>query len=102
MIIRILSEGQYDVPDGEVSALNKLDDELEDAISNEDEESFRATLTRLLDRVRASGSEVSLDTLVASSLVLPPADASIAEVRDLLNDDGLIPGRGGERNKPRP
>ena len=29
---------------------------------------------------------------ILSELILPPADATIAEVRDLLSDDGLIPG----------
>jgi hypothetical protein len=32
------------------------------------------------------------DALDESDLILPPADASIAEVKDLLGDDGLIPG----------
>ena len=27
-----------------------------------------------------------------SDLILPPADATLEEVRDLLSDDGLIPG----------
>ncbi|MGI8576344.1 MAG: PspA-associated protein PspAA [Nocardioidaceae bacterium] len=94
MIIRILSEGQYDVPDDEVAALNELDDVLEDAINRGDDDAFHATLGRLLDRVRSAGSEVALDALLPSTLLLPPADASLAEVRDLLNGDGLIPGRG--------
>jgi hypothetical protein len=42
--------------------------------------------------VRRSGHEVGLEELVDSDLVLPPADASLDEVKDLLSDEGLIPG----------
>jgi hypothetical protein len=92
MIIRILSEGQFDVPDDAVDRLNELDGSLESAIESGDESAFRAALGALLDGVRAAGEPVALDALVPSTLVLPYAEASIEEVRDLLNDDGLIPG----------
>ncbi len=92
MIIRILSEGQFDVPDHAVDGLNELDSSLESAIDAADEATFAAALGALLDRVREIGEPVALDSLVPSTLVLPHAQASLAEVRDLLNDDGLIPG----------
>jgi hypothetical protein len=92
MIIRILTEGQFDVPDDAVDRLNELDGSLESAIESGDESAFRAALDALLDGVRAAGEPVALDALVPSTLVLPYAEASIDEVRDLLNDDGLIPG----------
>ncbi|MEJ7707902.1 MAG: hypothetical protein WKF82_11920 [Nocardioidaceae bacterium] len=92
MIIRILSEGQFDVPEAEIDGLNELDGALESAIDSSDEESFGAALAALLDRVRSAGEPVALDALVPSDLVLPHSTATLAEVRDLLNDDGLIPG----------
>ncbi len=92
MIIRILSEGQYDVPDEAVDGLNVLDDQLGAAIDASDEPTFSAALGALLDRVRELGSPVAVDALVPSQLMLPSADAELAEVRDLLSGDGLIPG----------
>ena len=92
MIIRILSEGQYDVPDAEVDGLNELDGQLETAIEGGDEQAFSVTLTALLDSVRSLGTPVAIDALVPSTLLLPAADASLSEVRDLLSGDGLIPG----------
>ena len=53
---------------------------------------FAAALGSLLDGVRAAGTPLADDSLEDSELILPPADATIDEVRDLLNDDGLIPG----------
>jgi hypothetical protein len=93
MIIRILTEGQYDVPEAEMDGLNILDEELEAAIEAENETRFRDALGRLLDRVRSAGKEVAPDVLVPSDLVLPFSDATIEEVRDLLGEEGLIPGR---------
>ncbi len=92
MIIRILSEGQYDVPDDAVDGLNELDKQLESAINDEDNEAFSTSLSALLDKVRSIGSSVAIDALVPSTLLLPAADASLSEVRDLLSGDGLIPG----------
>jgi len=93
MIIRILSEGQFDVPDDEVEGLNVLDEQLEAAIDGGDEAVFTAALAELLARVRSVGTEVPAVELVQSDLLLPYSDASLAEVRDLLSGDGLIPGR---------
>jgi len=92
MIIRILSEGQFDVPDDAVDGLNELDSKLEAAIEANDEANFGSALGALLDRVRDLGTPVALDALVPSSLLLPHESASLAEVRDLLSGDGLIPG----------
>jgi hypothetical protein len=92
MILRILEEGQYEVPDEVVDALNTLDDELVAAIDAGERESFERSLVELLERVRESGSRVPDDYLGPSDLVLPPADATLEEVRAMLSEEGLIPG----------
>ena len=92
MIVRILGEGQFDVADGDIAGLNVLDNELQAAIDANDEATFRAALAGLLDQVRTIGRAVPVEELVSSKLILPGPDASLNEVRDLLSDDGLIPG----------
>ena len=92
MIVRILGEGQLDVPDGELGSLNQLDDALAHAVDADDEDGFAQSLTSLLDAVRKAGRPLPVDEIVPSDLVLPSADASLAEVRELLGDEGLIPG----------
>jgi hypothetical protein len=49
-------------------------------------------MSALLDAVRSVGTAVADDALVDSDFIMPPADASLAEVRELLSGDGLIPG----------
>jgi hypothetical protein len=92
MIVRILGEGQWDVAESEMDALNALDAEVESAVNAGDEAALAEALSGLLDKVRATGRAVPDEDIAVSDLVLPYADASIDDVRDLLNDDGLIPG----------
>ncbi len=89
MIIRIMGEGQYTVPDEIADRLNELDDALEEALA--DEAAFPAALTALLEAVRSEGEPLADEELVTSDVVLPASDATVAEVRALLTDEGLIP-----------
>ena len=91
MIVRIMGEGQWDVPDHHLDALNALDEALERAIEADDAAAFRAEMTALLDAVRQQGDRVDDDSLEESDLVLPPSDATLEEVRALLGEEGLIP-----------
>ena len=45
----------------------------------------------MIVRILGEG-QYDLDSLDESDLILPPPDATIDEVRELLGDDGLIPG----------
>ena len=92
MIVRILGEGQLEVPESVHAELNQLDVALESAVDADDEASYRSALTALLTRVREVGSPTDADDLRPSELIVPQEDATIDEVRKLLTDEGLIPG----------
>lgn len=92
MIVRILGEGQYDVPDDALDRLNELDAAVEAAVDAGDESAFSAALGELLAGVRGVGSAHALDSLDESDLILPPQDATLDQVREMLSDEGLIPG----------
>ncbi|MEU8102738.1 hypothetical protein AB0C18_03315 [Nonomuraea muscovyensis] len=92
MIIRIMGEGQVQISPDDIVVLNELDSELESAIEADNEADFRVKLHALLDKVRHVGKALPDDSLEPSELILPPADASIEEVREMLGDQGLIPG----------
>lgn len=92
MIVRIMGEGQVRLDDARLTELNKLDDELLAEIQRGDESGFRRTLGALLEAVRAAGTPLPDDSLEPSELILPSPDATLEEVRDMLRDDGLIPG----------
>ena len=97
MIVRILEEGQLELPDGAVDELNGLDDDLLVAVENGDEAGFQKALAALLGKVRAVGQPVADDYLGPSEIFLPAGHATLDEVRQLLADDdpegdGFIPG----------
>lgn len=92
MIVRIMGEGQVKLSDSHLPELNKLDDELLAEMESGDGPGFRRTLTALLSKVRDLGVPLPDDSLEPSELILPSPDATLEEVRELLSDDGLIPG----------
>ncbi|MET8327934.1 hypothetical protein [Streptomyces sp. NPDC005181] len=92
MIVRIMGEGQLTLADSHLAELNKLDNELLAEMESGDGAGFRATLHALLARVRELGTPLPDDSLEPSELILPSPDATLEEVRDMLRDDGLIPG----------
>jgi hypothetical protein len=92
MIVRILGEGQYDVSEEAMTRLNELDAAVEAAVESGDAEAFGTALAALLDGVRTVGVPHDAASLDESDLILPPGDATIDEVRDMLSGEGLIPG----------
>ncbi|KKD03666.1 PspA-associated protein PspAA [Streptomyces sp. WM6386] len=92
MIVRIMGEGQVRLADSHLAELNKLDDELLAEMENGDGPGFRRTFEALLSKVRELGEPLPDDALEPSDLILPSPGATLQEVRDLLSDDGLIPG----------
>ncbi len=92
MIIRILTEGQFEVSDSDVAALNELDTTLTDSFDIDDEPRWRGALAALIAFVRERGTRVPDDDLRPSDAVLPEEDSSADDVRALLTDEGMIPG----------
>ena len=92
MILRILGEGQLEVSDEALGELNELDDALIGAVEKGDEDSFASALAALQAKAREVGQPVPDDYLGPSELILPGSGATLDEVRELLSDEGLIPG----------
>ena len=92
MIIRIMTEGQYNLPGAFIDDLNELDNKLVEVVEREDREQFETTLKEMLDLVREKGTEVPVDELVESDLVLPDPDITLEEAEDLFVGEGLVPG----------
>lgn len=86
MIVRILGEGQYEVPETELPALEQLDAALNKAIESDDEASFSRLLAELVATVRR-GAQLTAETIVPSQLTVPPEGATLGEVRQLLAEE---------------
>ncbi len=92
MIIRIATEGQYNLPGSFVDQLNEIDNQLVDAVETADRSGFDGLLTQMLALVREHGSALPVDELVESDLILPAPDTTLAEAQVLFVGEGLLPG----------
>ena len=91
MIVRIATEGQYDLPDADVDRLNELDNELVAIVEAGDEERFGEVFASLIELVRSDGTPVADDVLEESDVILPPPDLTFEEAGEQFSGEGLIP-----------
>jgi hypothetical protein len=91
VIVRLMGEGQYRVDDGLRERLNELDNRATEAVESGDEGAFRERLAELSDFVRGKGERLPDEDLSASDLIVPPADLSMEEAKELFAGEGLIP-----------
>lgn len=92
MIVRISSEGQYNLPGSFIDRLNEIDNALVEAVAAEDQAAFETLLKSMLDLVRDNGAPVPVDELVESDLILPEPDLTLLEAEELFVGEGLLPG----------
>lgn len=91
MIVRLMGEGQYRVDDDLLTELNELDEQAYAAMEAEDEPTLDGILEQMSELVRSRGEQLPPEDLHPSDAIIPPADLTLEETRDLMSDDGLIP-----------
>jgi len=92
VIARIMGgEGQFEISDELLARLNELDDQAMAKLDANDEGGLQALLAQMAQLVESDGTRMPDDYLGASDLVIPPADLSIDEARELFTEEGLIP-----------
>ena len=84
MIVRILHEGQYELPAAALGDLRRLDDELMERLTADDAAGFLERRDALLALVRSEGRMLPDEVLRESDLVLPHADITLEEARALF------------------
>jgi phage baseplate assembly protein W len=92
MIVRILTEGQFNLPGAHVDELNEIDNRLVEVVEQQDRAKFGTLLKEMLDLVREKGTPVPIDELVESDLVLPEPDITLEEAEELFTGEGVLPG----------
>lgn len=92
MIVRIATEGQYNLDSSYLDQLNAIDNDLVHAIAAGNRQRFQMLFKQLLELVRQHGQPVDVDELVESQVVLPPPDTSFDEAEELFVGEGLFTG----------
>jgi hypothetical protein len=91
VIVRISNEAQYELLANDAEALNTLDNQAVAACEAGDEDQFNQAFKEMMSFVRSHGQRVPDDQLSGSDVILPPADSTMAEVRETFTGEGLIP-----------
>jgi hypothetical protein len=92
VIVRISTEGQYELGDDDIPELNELDNAAVASCESDDEASFHSAFEQLLEFVRSHGQPIEDDDLRGSDVILPPPDVSMDEAKAEFTGEGLIPG----------
>ena len=92
MIIRILGEGQFNLPGAAIDDLNDIDNRMVEAVEAEDRDALGSLLQEMLNLVREKGTPLPMEELVESDLILPEADLTLEEAENIFVGDGLLPG----------
>jgi hypothetical protein len=91
VIVRLMGEGQWRIDDSVHERLNELDEQAMAALDAGDEAELDATLERMWELVKKEGTRLADDDLTPSDTVIPPADLTLEETRELVESEGLIP-----------
>jgi hypothetical protein len=91
MIVRVATEGQYELGDDDARALNDLDSKAVERCEADDEQAFRGAFGQMLELVRSRGRRIPDEELVESDVILPPPDVSFEEAKGGFSGEGLIP-----------
>jgi hypothetical protein len=87
VIVRILGEGRYDIPEADLPAIEQLDAALVDALDRNDAATFSGVLADLIGQVRHTGTLLAPDDLRPSELAVPHEGSTLDEVRTLLAEE---------------
>jgi hypothetical protein len=92
MIVRIATEGQYELSESDAEGLSELDNQVAVKCQAGDEQQFHDAFTKLIGFVRSHGEPVPEETLATSDVIIPPPDVSLEEAKETFTGEGLIPG----------
>lgn len=92
MIIRILGIGQFKLDDRHIESLNKIDNQIVEHVSKGREKEFRADLVRIISMIQEMGAPIDPAEIISSDIIIPPADMTLEEAKQVFSGDGLIKG----------
>jgi hypothetical protein len=91
VIVRVATEGQYELEDADVERFDELDHKAVACCADDDEQGFHAAFNELLEFVRTTGHIVDDDHLGGSDMILPPPDVTLEEAKAEFQGEGLLP-----------
>ena len=91
MIVRIATEGQFELSQSDYEPINDLDNQVVEAVEAGDEARYKDLFGQMIELVRADGTKLADDELEESDVILPPPDVTFEEAAEEFTGEGLIP-----------
>ncbi len=92
MIVRLMGEGQYEIDKKHLDELNRIDNNIVKLVTKGEDRAFKSEIKKLADYVHKYGKKMPDNVLKPSDIIIPPADLTVDEAREIFKGDGLIPG----------
>lgn len=92
MIIRIMGEGQFRVDSALFDTLNTIDNRIVEDVQKGDQQGYERSLADLIGCIQREGQRIDDTELVESDIIVPPADMTLAEARDVFKGTGIFKG----------
>lgn len=92
MIIRVMGEGQYRVDSALFDTLNAIDNRIVEDVQTGNQQAYERSLAELIGCIQREGQRIADTELVESDIIVPPADMTLAEARDVFKGTGLFEG----------
>jgi hypothetical protein len=90
MIIRILGKGQFSIKSGLFDELNRIDNRIVGYVQADNEQEFKKGLAELIATIVREGKPVDNRELVESDIIVPPADMTLKEAKDVFKGTGIF------------
>ena len=87
-----MGEGQYNVKSSNFDKLNKIDNKIVEYVQKGDEKGYKKGLADLIGMIRREGVMVDNEELIESDVIVPPADMTLEEARQVFRGTGIFKG----------
>jgi hypothetical protein len=93
IVVRVMEEEQYRLYARYAKRLDRLDEQLTQAVHTHDRRAFAQALHDLHAFVKKYGKHVPHDEVIESDIIIPAANMTLAEVEALLAAETVSPGK---------
>jgi ElaB/YqjD/DUF883 family membrane-anchored ribosome-binding protein len=96
-IVRIAGHGQFKINQSTMAKINEIDNEIVDMLkkdssnSKTDESQFRNKIEEMASLITQEGEPLDNKEIVQSDIIVPAADLSIEEAKNMFKGEGIIP-----------
>ena len=96
-IVRIAGHGQFKINQSTMAKINEIDNEIVDVLKKDssntktDESQFRNKIEEMASLITQEGEPLDNKEIVQSDIIVPAADLSIEEAKNMFKGEGIIP-----------